>query len=223
MTVSHAPSDRRTCSSTVERSLFMNTFLHGISQYVGSFQARDVVTYNNMQGNRWEPDASVSGVVSMAPTMFGGAAQCMVYVPAGSNLKGAAADGGDIGANIVYRYQNGALTSQKLWSPDGRFPCGALVPGINDVSGKSCIDVNVRLNVGVAGCPAPVLIAGGPKLPDDAAVLQMVADSLAAGGKGVVFGRNIWQHRHPAAMVRALRAVIHEGASGREAADLLPA
>ena len=28
----------------------------------------------------------------------------------------------------------------------------------------------------VAGCPAPVLIAGGPKLPDDAAVLQMVAD-----------------------------------------------
>ena len=69
----------------------------------------------------------------------------------------------------------------------------------------------------------PVLIAGGPRLPDDTAVLQMVADSIAAGGKGVVFGRNVWQHRDPAAMVRALRAVIHDGASGREAAELLPA
>jgi DhnA family fructose-bisphosphate aldolase class Ia len=74
----------------------------------------------------------------------------------------------------------------------------------------------------VAGCPAPVLIAGGPKLPDHAAVLQMVADSLAAGGKGVVLGRNIWQHPDPAAMVRALKAVIHDGASAREAAEMLP-
>lgn len=74
----------------------------------------------------------------------------------------------------------------------------------------------------VAGCPAPVLIAGGPKLPDDAAVLQMVADSIAVGGRGVVFGRNIWQHRDPAAMTRALKAVIHDGASGNEAAEMLP-
>lgn len=68
------------------------------------------------------------------------------------------------------------------------------------------------------GVPAPVLIAGGPKLDGDEAVLQMVADSVAAGGRGVVFGRNIWQSRDPAGMVRALRAVIHDGASGREAA-----
>ncbi len=75
----------------------------------------------------------------------------------------------------------------------------------------------------VAGCPAPVLIAGGPKLPDDRAMLDMVADMVAAGGKGVVFGRNIWQHRDPGAMVRALRAVLRDGASGAEAAALLPA
>lgn len=75
----------------------------------------------------------------------------------------------------------------------------------------------------VAGCPAPVLIAGGPKLPDDAAMLAMVADMVAAGGKGVVFGRNIWQHRHPGAMVRALRAVLRDGASGAEAAAMLAA
>jgi DhnA family fructose-bisphosphate aldolase class Ia len=73
----------------------------------------------------------------------------------------------------------------------------------------------------VEGCPAPVLIAGGPKLPSETAVLQMVADTIALGGKGVVFGRNIWQHRNPAAMVRALRTVIHEGATGEQAAELL--
>jgi DhnA family fructose-bisphosphate aldolase class Ia len=73
----------------------------------------------------------------------------------------------------------------------------------------------------VAGTPAPVLIAGGPKLPDDVATLQMVADMMAAGGKGVVFGRNIWQNANPAGMVKALRAVIHEGTDGRTAAEHL--
>ena len=69
----------------------------------------------------------------------------------------------------------------------------------------------------VAGAPAPVLIAGGPKLPDEISVLRMVADSIAVGGKGVVLGRNIWQSPDPAAMVRALRAVIHDGAAADEA------
>jgi DhnA family fructose-bisphosphate aldolase class Ia len=72
-----------------------------------------------------------------------------------------------------------------------------------------------------AGVPAPVLIAGGPKLPNDEAVLQMVADSVTAGGKGVVFGRNIWQSANPAGMVKALHAVIHDGASGKEAVEHL--
>jgi len=75
----------------------------------------------------------------------------------------------------------------------------------------------------VRGTPAPVLIAGGPKLPDARAMLDMVADSVRAGGAGVVFGRNIWQSPDPAGMVRALRAVIHEGASGREAIELVGA
>ena len=73
----------------------------------------------------------------------------------------------------------------------------------------------------VRGSPAPVLIAGGPRLPDATAMLDMVAASVGAGGMGVVFGRNIWESPDPAAMVQALRAVIHEGASGREAAALL--
>lgn len=73
----------------------------------------------------------------------------------------------------------------------------------------------------VEGTPAPVLIAGGPKLDSDLAVLEMVAGTIEAGGKGVVFGRNIWQHANPAGMVRALRAIIHDGVAAREAEGLL--
>ena len=73
----------------------------------------------------------------------------------------------------------------------------------------------------VAGCPAPVLIAGGPKMDSERAVLQVVRNTLDAGGMGVVFGRNIWQSPHPAKMIAALRHLIHEDGTVDEAADLL--
>jgi class I fructose-bisphosphate aldolase len=73
----------------------------------------------------------------------------------------------------------------------------------------------------IASCPAPVLIAGGPKMDSALAVLQVVRDTLDAGGRGVVFGRNIWQSPDPAKMVKALRHLIHEDGAVDEAADLL--
>jgi hypothetical protein len=85
-----------------------------------------------------------------------GSGQCIVYVPSKSNMKGAGKDRADIGANIIYRYENGVLTSKKLWNQStGQFPCGAVVKGVNDTSGSSCVDVHKRLNVGVNGCPIP--------------------------------------------------------------------
>jgi hypothetical protein len=81
---------------------------------------------------------------------------CIVYIPSGNPMKGAGKNGADIGANIVYRYENGILTDQKLWDQTtGQFPCGATVSGVNDIAGSSCFDVNQRLNVGVNGCPIP--------------------------------------------------------------------
>jgi len=73
----------------------------------------------------------------------------------------------------------------------------------------------------VASCPAPVLIAGGPRMDSEHAVLEVVHGVMAAGAKGVVFGRNIWQSPHPANMVRALRHLIHEGGTVDEAAAML--
>lgn len=73
----------------------------------------------------------------------------------------------------------------------------------------------------VQNSPAPVLIAGGPKVDTNKEVLQQVAGAMEAGAAGVVFGRNIWQSGQPQAMLAALRHVIHENGTVDEAARLL--
>lgn len=72
-----------------------------------------------------------------------------------------------------------------------------------------------------AGCPVPVVVAGGPKMDTELEMLQVVKDTLDAGARGVVFGRNIWQSPHPAHVIRALRNLIHDGGSVESAAALL--
>lgn len=69
----------------------------------------------------------------------------------------------------------------------------------------------------VAGCPVPVIIAGGPKAATDLEVLQMVEDSLRAGARGISIGRNVFQHDDPARMTQALAAIVHQGLSATEA------
>ena len=65
----------------------------------------------------------------------------------------------------------------------------------------------------VRGCPVPVVIAGGPKMATDRDVLEMAAEATKAGGAGVSIGRNVFQHRNPVGMVRALVKIVHEEAS----------
>jgi len=95
---------------------------------------------------------------------------CKVFIPDSSPLKGAGESGSDIGANILYRYQDELLTTTPLWDPDtGEFPCGAQVSGVNDIAGTSCFDVHERLNVNVNGCSFPAAYSAsedtGPPLP----------------------------------------------------------
>jgi hypothetical protein len=85
---------------------------------------------------------------------------CRVYIPDASPMKGAGVGGADIGAKILYRYQNGVLTNIPLWSPTtGEFPHGAIVAGLNDVAGQSAFDVHKRLNVNTNGCAFPASFA----------------------------------------------------------------
>ncbi|MCC8178633.1 MAG: 3-hydroxy-5-phosphonooxypentane-2,4-dione thiolase [Cloacibacillus sp.] len=70
-----------------------------------------------------------------------------------------------------------------------------------------------------AACPVPIVIAGGKKTPEKEA-LEMAYNAIRDGAAGVDMGRNIFQSENPAAMLRAVRAVVHENASAEEAYDL---
>lgn len=72
----------------------------------------------------------------------------------------------------------------------------------------------------VNGCPVPVVMAGGPKTKTDLEVFEFVYDGLQRGAIGINLGRNVWQNKHPVAMAKALRAIIHENATPQEARDL---
>ena len=56
----------------------------------------------------------------------------------------------------------------------------------------------------------PVIIAGGPKVDTKKDLLQMVFDSIQAGGAGVAFGRNVFQSKDPTKLVSALSKIIHK-------------
>lgn len=103
-------------------------------------------------GTDYSPDSLASGNMSIDPQL----GSCKVFIPDGSPMKGAGANGDDIGANVLCRYENGTLTQTQLWNwSTGQFPCGAIVPGVNDKPGESCFDVNQRLNVNANGCSLP--------------------------------------------------------------------
>lgn len=73
----------------------------------------------------------------------------------------------------------------------------------------------------VGQCFVPVIILGGAAMGDDAGLLKMVEDAIDAGAAGVAIGRNVWQHKNPAAIARSLAAIVHEDASALEALALL--
>jgi fructose-bisphosphate aldolase, class I len=64
----------------------------------------------------------------------------------------------------------------------------------------------------VEGCPVPVLVLGGVRSSSPEPVLEATRGALAAGARGVVYGRNVWQADDPVLMCGLLRDVIHEPA-----------
>ena len=125
--------------------------------------------YNPGSQRGWVLPDSIEVVGPMTeknPGMGLGPSQCLLFVPTTSPMKGAGHDGEDIGANVLYRYQDGELTSQPLWNPQtGAFPCGAVVPGSpNDPSANrfqqfhqnlTCSDFHTRVHANAGGCRLP--------------------------------------------------------------------
>jgi predicted phospho-2-dehydro-3-deoxyheptonate aldolase len=73
----------------------------------------------------------------------------------------------------------------------------------------------------VRGAQAPVIIAGGPKVDSDEKLLQMVKDSMDAGGKGVSIGRNVFQHRNVIGITKAISGIVLEDMDVEEALKIL--
>jgi class I fructose-bisphosphate aldolase len=72
----------------------------------------------------------------------------------------------------------------------------------------------------VSAVPIPVVIAGGPKMESDRDVLEMVADSLDAGGAGVSMGRNVFGADNVRQLCLALSGILHQGLSVPDAVEL---
>lgn len=71
----------------------------------------------------------------------------------------------------------------------------------------------------VEGCPVPIVIAGGKKIPEKDA-LQMARNAIDEGAVGVDMGRNIFQSDSPVGMIKAIRAIVHENKSVDEAFEI---
>jgi 3-hydroxy-5-phosphonooxypentane-2,4-dione thiolase len=68
----------------------------------------------------------------------------------------------------------------------------------------------------VESCPIPVIVAGGKKTPEIEA-LELTYNSVKRGAVGVDMGRNIFQSDCPMGMIQAVRAIVHDGVSVKEA------
>jgi fructose-bisphosphate aldolase/2-amino-3,7-dideoxy-D-threo-hept-6-ulosonate synthase len=70
-------------------------------------------------------------------------------------------------------------------------------------------------------CPAPVVIAGGPKCKSPQEVLQTTFDALQAGAAGLSIGRNVFQAENPTAITKALSAIVHDNVTLEQATKIM--
>jgi putative autoinducer-2 (AI-2) aldolase len=70
-----------------------------------------------------------------------------------------------------------------------------------------------------ASCPVPIVIAGGKKLPEPEA-LTMCYRAISEGAAGVDMGRNIFQADNPVAMVQAVRSIVHDNLTDKQALEM---
>jgi DhnA family fructose-bisphosphate aldolase class Ia len=61
-----------------------------------------------------------------------------------------------------------------------------------------------------AATPVPVLALGAKKLPKESDALRLAADSIEAGARGIVYGRNVIQSKDPERLLDALKEVVKD-------------
>ncbi len=131
-----------------------------------------------------------------------------------THLARIAKDAGSAGMPLVaHIYPKGAMVKDPYDAKNVAYAvrCGAEI-GVDIIktlwtgSGESFREV-------VAACPSMVALAGGEMGETLEDYLRMTREALDVGLGGVTYGRFVWSHAHPAAVIRALRALIHDNAS----------
>ncbi len=92
----------------------------------------------------------------------------------------------------------------------------ALECGTDVVKVPFCGDVKAYAQI-VADCTVPVVAAGGPQALTLEDALRMLSQVVESGARGATVGRNVWGHERITEVVRAMKAVIHEGRGPGEA------
>ncbi len=66
----------------------------------------------------------------------------------------------------------------------------------------------------------PVIMAGGPKSSDELAIFHQLHQAMTHGASGAAIGRRVWGSQQPVATLKAIRAIVLEGATAEEAINI---
>jgi len=61
----------------------------------------------------------------------------------------------------------------------------------------------------IEGCPAPIVIAGGPKMDTEVELLKMIEDAMDCGAAGVSIGRNVFQAKNRVELTKKICEIVH--------------
>ncbi|MDI3463623.1 MAG: hypothetical protein OJF50_002444 [Nitrospira sp.] len=156
-----------------------------IDPIIGTWAASNNNAFNSFKQN-YSPTTSVNYSPNPNSAVDPQMGTCKVWQPDGS-----AAKSNNWGANILYRYQDGTLTSTPLWDPTtGEFPHGAIVTGINDIDGSSPYNVHTRLNVNTGGCAFPASYSTGGTPADPPAYVSTSGTGSISQSRTIAAAQN---------------------------------
>ena len=81
-------------------------------------------------------------------------------------------------------------------------------------------DVNEYHRVVEIAGETPVLVRGGSKASDEEIIIR-TKQLMEQGVSGIVYGRNIIQHKNPALITEVLMGIVHEGKSVEESLEII--
>lgn len=203
--------------------------LHGHRQY-----GHDIGLILHLSGSTvWSPDPNAKVLVnSVENALRMGADGVSVHVNIGADNEAEMLS--DLGAVAVKCLEWGMPLLAMMYTRGKKFKSESDPEGIRHAAriaaelGADIVKVTYpgsarALAKVVAGCPIPVVIAGGEKISDEAALFGIIKAALENGGQGVAVGRNAFGHAAPARMIRAISALVHQNASIEKALQIIRA